>query len=185
MPPERDRRGRQGPPGAARQARVPARRRRPCVGREPPLHAHARTSPSRPTSSATTRSCTSLVELIVDEYDGSLKAEHGTGVNMAPFVEREWGAKATELMWRVKQLADPDADPRPGDRAQPRPAASTCATSRASPEIEESVTKCIECGFCEPVCPSAQPDHDAAPTDRAATRDGAPAERLAGAVGRC
>ena len=29
-----------------------------------------------------------LIELIVDKYDGSLKAEHGTGVNMAPFVER-------------------------------------------------------------------------------------------------
>ena len=32
-----------------------------------------------------------LVELVVDKYDGSLKAEHGTGVNMAPYVEREWG----------------------------------------------------------------------------------------------
>src|SRR2546422_10573932 len=49
-----------------------------------------------------------LVDLIVDKYDGSLKAEHGTGRNMAPYVEREWGAKATELMWRLKQLADPD-----------------------------------------------------------------------------
>ncbi|HXR60114.1 MAG TPA: FAD-binding oxidoreductase, partial [Solirubrobacterales bacterium] len=49
-----------------------------------------------------------LVELIVEKYDGSLKAEHGTGVNMAPYVEREWGEKATELMWRVKRLADPD-----------------------------------------------------------------------------
>ena len=55
-----------------------------------------------------------LVELIVDKYDGSLKAEHGTGINMAPFVEREWGAKATELMWRVKQLADPDGILAPG-----------------------------------------------------------------------
>ena len=55
-----------------------------------------------------------LVKLIVDKYDGSLKAEHGTGVNMAPFVEREWGAKATELMWRVKQLADPDGVLGPG-----------------------------------------------------------------------
>ena len=48
-----------------------------------------------------------LVELIVGKYDGSLKAEHGTGVNMAPYVEREWGARATEMMWRVKALADP------------------------------------------------------------------------------
>ena len=55
-----------------------------------------------------------LVELIVDKYDGSLKAEHGTGINMAPYVEREWGEKATELMWRVKQLADPDGVLAPG-----------------------------------------------------------------------
>ncbi len=55
-----------------------------------------------------------LVELIVGKYDGSLKAEHGTGVNMAPYVEREWGAKATAMMWRVKQLADPHAFLNPG-----------------------------------------------------------------------
>ena len=55
-----------------------------------------------------------LVELIVDKYDGSLKAEHGTGRNMAPYVEREWGAKATEMMWRVKELADPDGVLAPG-----------------------------------------------------------------------
>ena len=55
-----------------------------------------------------------LVELIVDRYDGSLKAEHGTGINMAPYVEREWGAKATEMMWRIKRLADPDGILAPG-----------------------------------------------------------------------
>jgi len=55
-----------------------------------------------------------LVELILDKYDGSLKAEHGTGVNMAPYVEREWGEKATELMWRVKELADPEGVLAPG-----------------------------------------------------------------------
>src|SRR4051794_26133944 len=55
-----------------------------------------------------------LVELIVDKYDGSLKAEHGTGVNMAPYLEREWGSKAVELMWRVKRLADPDGVLGPG-----------------------------------------------------------------------
>ena len=31
--------------------------------------------------------------LVVGKYDGSLKAEHGTGRNIAPFVEREWGTK--------------------------------------------------------------------------------------------
>ena len=55
-----------------------------------------------------------LVELVVDKYDGSLKAEHGTGINMAPYVEREWGERATELMWRAKRLADPDGVLAPG-----------------------------------------------------------------------
>jgi D-lactate dehydrogenase len=48
------------------------------------------------------------VRLVTSGYDGALKAEHGTGRNMAPYVEREWGPKATELMRRVKRLADPD-----------------------------------------------------------------------------
>src|ERR1700674_4582171 len=48
-----------------------------------------------------------LVELVVKKYDGSLKAEHGTGRNMAPFLASEWGEKATAMMWRIKQLADP------------------------------------------------------------------------------
>ena len=62
-----------------------------------------------------------LVELVVDKYDGSLKAEHGTGRNMAPYVEREWGAKATEMMWRIKQLADPDGVLDPDVLLEPRP----------------------------------------------------------------
>ena len=73
-----------------------------------------------------------LVELIVDKYDGSLKAEHGTGINMAPFVEREWGAAATEMMWRVKRLADPAGVLAPG-WCSTAIRACTCATSRACP----------------------------------------------------
>jgi len=45
---------------------------------------------------------------------GSLKGEHGTGRNVAPFVEMEWGTKATELMWELKQLFDPDYVLNPG-----------------------------------------------------------------------
>jgi len=45
--------------------------------------------------------------LVVGRYDGSLKAEHGTGRNMAPFVEMEWGGQAYELMWAIKQAFDP------------------------------------------------------------------------------
>jgi D-lactate dehydrogenase len=94
-----------------------------------------------------------LVELIVDKYDGSLKAEHGTGINMAPFVEREWGAKATALMWRVKRLADPDRVLAPGVVLNDDPGVHL-KHLKSTPEIEEVATKCVECGYCEPVCPS-------------------------------
>jgi len=95
-----------------------------------------------------------LVELVVDKYDGSLKAEHGTGINMAPYVEREWGAKATELMWRVKRLADPDGVLAPGVVLN-RDAGAHLRDLKTMPEVEEqSASACVECGFCEPVCPS-------------------------------
>jgi len=94
-----------------------------------------------------------LVELIVDKYDGSLKAEHGTGINMSPYVEREWGEKATELMWRVKQLADPDGVLSPGVVLNRDPGVHL-RNLKTTPPIEESATSCVECGFCEPVCPS-------------------------------
>ena len=94
-----------------------------------------------------------LTDLIVDKYDGSLKAEHGTGVNMAPHVEREWGSKATEMMWRIKRLADPDSILAPGVVLNRDPRVHL-SNLKSTPEIEEVATKCIECGFCEPVCPS-------------------------------
>ncbi len=94
-----------------------------------------------------------LVELIVNKYDGSLKSEHGTGVNMAPFVEREWGQKATAMMWRVKELADPHAVLNPGVVLNRDPAIHL-KHLKSQPEIEEIASHCVECGFCEPVCPS-------------------------------
>jgi D-lactate dehydrogenase len=94
-----------------------------------------------------------LVELIVDKYDGSLKAEHGTGINMAPYVEREWGEKGTELMWRVKRLADPEGVLSPGVVLNRDPGVHL-RNLKTTPPIEESATTCVECGFCEPVCPS-------------------------------
>ena len=94
-----------------------------------------------------------LVELIVGKYDGSLKAEHGTGINMAPYVEREWGEEATELMWRVKRLADPDGVLSPGVVLNRDPEAHL-RNLKTTPPIEESAATCVECGFCEPVCPS-------------------------------
>jgi D-lactate dehydrogenase len=96
-----------------------------------------------------------LVELIVGKYDGSLKAEHGTGVNMAPYVEREWGEKATELMWRLKRLADPDGVLSP-DVLLSRDLGVHLRDLKTTPAIEDwgGATTCVECGFCEPVCPS-------------------------------
>src|SRR4051794_21739452 len=96
-----------------------------------------------------------LVALIVDRYDGSLKAEHGTGVNMAPYVEREWGEKATELMWRLKRLADPDAVLSPGVVLNRDPGVHL-RNLKTTPAIEDwgGASTCVECGFCEPVCPS-------------------------------
>jgi D-lactate dehydrogenase len=94
-----------------------------------------------------------LVELITDKYDGSLKAEHGTGINMAPYVEREWGPKATELMWRIKKLADPDGVLGPGVILNRDPEAHL-RNLKSIPPIEDVADTCVECGFCEPVCPS-------------------------------
>ena len=94
-----------------------------------------------------------LVDLIVDKYDGSLKAEHGTGINMAPYVEKEWGPKATEFMWRIKRLADPDGVLGPGVILNRDPDAHL-QNLKSTPPIEDVADTCVECGFCEPVCPS-------------------------------
>jgi D-lactate dehydrogenase len=91
--------------------------------------------------------------LVVDKYDGSLKAEHGTGRNMAPFVEREWGAQATALMHRIKQLLDPQNLLNPGVILNPDPQAHL-QHLKPMPAAESLIDRCIECGFCEPQCPS-------------------------------
>jgi D-lactate dehydrogenase len=94
-----------------------------------------------------------LVDLIVDKYDGSLKAEHGTGLNMAPYLEREWGPKATRMMWRIKELADPGGVLAPGVILNRDPGVHL-RNLQTTPPIEEEATACVECGMCEPVCPS-------------------------------
>lgn len=91
--------------------------------------------------------------LVVDKYDGSLKAEHGTGRNMAPFVEKEWGTQATNLMRRIKQLFDPQNLLNPGVILNDDPAAHL-KNLKPMPAAEALVDRCIECGFCEPLCPS-------------------------------
>ena len=109
---------------------------------------------------------TEVGELVVKKYDGSLKAEHGTGRNMAPYVEYEWGEKAFNVMKRIKAIFDPQNILNPGvifnddpeccfknfkalpllKPAEGAPEESTAAYSK--------INKCIECGFCEVNCVS-------------------------------
>jgi D-lactate dehydrogenase len=94
-----------------------------------------------------------MTTLIVNKYDGSLKAEHGTGRNIAPFLAKEWGPKATALMWRIKKLFDPRGLLAPGVMLNKDPLGHVKNT-HTFPEVEHVVNACIECGYCEPVCPS-------------------------------
>lgn len=91
--------------------------------------------------------------LVVGQYDGSLKAEHGTGRNMAPFVEMEWGAQAYELMKRIKAAFDPKGMLNP-DVILSSNLRVHIDNLKPIPEADDLVDPCIECGFCEPVCPS-------------------------------
>ena len=98
---------------------------------------------------------TDLSRLVVGRYDGALKAEHGTGRNMAPYVAYEWGDEAYGLMQELKNLVDPDHLLNPGVILNPDPHA-TVAHLKSLPVIEAEVNACIECGFCEPHCPSRE-----------------------------
>ncbi|MCL1932466.1 MAG: FAD-binding oxidoreductase [Candidatus Azobacteroides sp.] len=92
-----------------------------------------------------------VIQLVVEKYNGSLKAEHGTGRNMAPFVQYEWGTEAFELMKEIKQLFDPKEILNPGVIFNDDP---KCHLKRFKtlPLISREVDKCIECGFCEVNC---------------------------------
>jgi len=94
-----------------------------------------------------------VAHLVAVEYGGSLKAEHGTGRNMAPFVELEWGTEAYQLMWQLKRLLDPTGILNPDVVLTDDPQLHL-KHLKPLPAADEIVDKCIECGFCEPVCPS-------------------------------
>lgn len=97
-----------------------------------------------------------LCTVLVGKYDASLKAEHGTGRNMAPFVELEWGSQAYGLMKEIKQLFDPAGLLNPGVIINDDPAAHLkhLKPMPAAGQLYAPVDRCIECGFCEPQCPS-------------------------------
>lgn len=94
-----------------------------------------------------------LVDLVVHRYDGALKAEHGTGRNMAPFVETEWGAEAYAIICKIKNLVDPDGLLNPGVIINQDKQAHI-RNMKKLPTVEEEVDRCIECGYCEHKCPS-------------------------------
>ena len=94
-----------------------------------------------------------ICNMVVEKYDGSLKAEHGTGRNMAPYVEMEWGRDAYVLMERIKAIFDPRHLLNPGVILNANPTAHLENLKPLTP-TNPLVDKCIECGFCEPICPS-------------------------------
>jgi len=91
--------------------------------------------------------------MVVNRYDGSLKGEHGTGRNMAPFVEMEWGKKAYALMKRIKSIFDPDYLLNRGVMINDDPRVHL-DNLKPMPKTDEIIDRCIECGYCEVVCPS-------------------------------
>jgi D-lactate dehydrogenase len=94
-----------------------------------------------------------LVDLVVHKYDGAIKAEHGAGRNMAPFVRTEWGDRAYGAMERVKRMLDPAGILNPGVKLNPNPRAHLDSL-KPCPTISPLADRCTECGFCESRCPS-------------------------------
>ncbi|MDX5481088.1 MAG: FAD-binding oxidoreductase, partial [Hymenobacteraceae bacterium] len=94
-----------------------------------------------------------VVELVVKRYKGALKAEHGTGRNMAPFVETEWGGEIYQIMKSLKQVIDPKNLLNPGVIINSDKDAHI-RNLKDLPQVEEEVDRCMECGFCEHKCPS-------------------------------
>ena len=89
----------------------------------------------------------------VSGFGGSLKAEHGTGRMVAPFVEMEWGKKAYEINRRIKAIFDPERILNPDVMITDDPDVYK-KNLKAQCVIDDAFTICMECGFCEKHCPS-------------------------------
>ncbi|MFJ3799714.1 FAD-binding and (Fe-S)-binding domain-containing protein [Streptomyces sp. NPDC090088] len=126
------------------------------------LHFPLMLDPSAPEDVRRYRTCMqALADLVLNTYNGALKGEHGTGRNMAPFVTQEWGSAAVGLMWRLKAALDPRGILNPGVILDHDPDANV-RNLKTLPPVDPALDPCIECGFCEPACPS----HDLTTTPR-------------------
>ena len=94
-----------------------------------------------------------MCEIVAEKYQGSLKAEHGTGRNVAPFVEMEWGTNAYNIMWELKELFDPNYVLNPGVILNRDPDVHQ-KFLKPKPVADPIVDMCMECGFCESNCPT-------------------------------
>ena len=104
------------------------------------------------------RAFAEFMEAMVDSVialQGSTKAEHGTGRMIAPFVEKEWGAKAYAINRRIKEIFDPYSLINPDVIISDNPQIHTQNLKQSS-EVEDFINQCMECGFCEKVCPSRE-----------------------------
>ncbi|RAM35843.1 FAD-binding and (Fe-S)-binding domain-containing protein [Arthrobacter globiformis] len=117
-----------------------------------------------------------MVDLVLGE-GGSLKAEHGTGRVMAPYVRRQYGDELYGVMRRIKQLFDPAGMLNPGVLMDDDPQAHL-RHIKTAPPVAEEVDRCVSCGYCEPVCPSK--DLTLTPRQRIVTLRAIEAARLAG-----
>ena len=117
-----------------------------------------------------------MVELVLGE-GGSLKAEHGTGRVMAPYVRRQYGDELYSVMRRIKQLFDPSGMLNPGVLMDDDPQAHL-RHIKTAPPVAEEVDRCVSCGYCEPVCPSK--DLTLTPRQRIVTLRAIESARLAG-----
>ncbi len=94
-----------------------------------------------------------LADLVAVKYNGSLKAEHGSGRNISPFAIVEWGQKCWDMMWQIKNLFDPKNILNP-DVKLTRDNTLHIKNLKKLRSVDDEIDKCMECGFCEPVCPS-------------------------------